>query len=90
MVLVHPALQEIDGHPAVNDLSAVAPPVDTVTLYVGPALSASMEESLTALRPRRVLFNPGAENPQLAAKLAAAGIHTEEACTLVLLSTGTF
>ena len=42
------------------------------------------------LNPDRVTFNPGAENPGLREMLEAHGIHTEEACTLVLLSTGQF
>ena len=42
------------------------------------------------LKPRRVIFNPGAENAALAEALEKAGIGCEEACTLVLLNTGLF
>ena len=59
-------------------------------MYVGPAISANLAQPLLALRPGRVIFNPGTENPTLAAQLEAAGIPTEEACTLVLLSTGVY
>jgi hypothetical protein len=59
-------------------------------MYVGPAISAGLTEKLTALRPRRVIFNPGAENSALAGALQKAGIACEEACTLVLLNTGQF
>ncbi len=90
VVLVHPRLQEIEGRRVLADVSEIEGTVDAVTLYVGPAISAGLAEALIALKPRRVLFNPGAENPALASQLRAAGIQTEEVCTLVLLATGAF
>ncbi len=90
VVLVHPTLAEIEGHPVLPDLNQVSGPVDTVTLYVGPAISSNLAAALIALRPRRVLFNRGTENPALQSQLSAAGIACEEACTLVLLATGAF
>ncbi len=64
--------------------------IDTVTLYVGPANQEGLFDYLKALGPRRVIFNPGTENPDLERALENAGIQTEEACTLVLLHTGQF
>jgi uncharacterized protein len=64
--------------------------IDTVTLYVGPRNSGQYLDYLKKVRPRRVIFNPGAENPDLAANLQANGIEPVEACTLVMLSVGTF
>lgn len=90
VIPVHPRLAEIDGVPVVADLSQVAGPVDTVTMYVGPAISSELSGKLIALKPRRVLFNPGSENPALSTQLQAVGIGVEEACTLVLLHTGQF
>jgi len=90
VVPVHPRLAEIEGIKVVPDLSAITGEVDTVTVYVGPAISSGMREKLAALKPRRVIFNPGAENAALAEALAEAGIVCEEACTLVLLNTGQF
>ena len=90
VVPVHPKLAEIEGIPVVADVSLIAGPVDTVTMYVGPAISSGLADKLIALRPQRVIFNPGSENPELAANLEAAGITTEEACTLVLLNTSQF
>jgi predicted CoA-binding protein len=71
-------------------LTAIPHPVDTVTIYVSPERQASVMQDLLAIRPQRVIFNPGAENPEAAAVLAQAGITVIEACTLVLLSTGQF
>lgn len=90
VVPVHPKLASIEGVPVVADLSLIAGPVDTVTMYLGPATSGGLADKIAALRPHRVIFNPGSENPPLAAKLEAAGIAVEEACTLVLLRTGQY
>lgn len=90
VVPVHPKLAEIEGIKVVPDLSAITGGVDTVTMYVGPAISSGMRDKLITLKPRRVIFNPGAENAALEEALAEAGIACEEACTLVLLNTGQF
>lgn len=90
VVPVHPKLTEIEGISVVSDLSAISGPVDTVTMYVGAAISAGLQEKLIALKPRRVIFNPGAENAALADALTQTGIAYEDACTLVLLNTGQF
>ena len=62
--------------------------VDTVTLYVGPQRQDGLFDYVVGLQPRRVIFNPGTENPVFQEKLTAAGIEPVEACTLVLLRTG--
>lgn len=90
VVPVHPKLAEIEGIPVVADLGLISGPVDTVTMYVGAAISSGLQDKLIALKPRRIIFNPGAENASLADALQKAGIACEEACTLVLLNTGQF
>lgn len=65
-------------------------PVDTVTLYIGPKNQGEWEDYILSLQPRRIIFNPGAENPSLKSKAASAGIETLEACTLVMLSVGNY
>lgn len=66
------------------------PDLDTVTLYLNARNQEQYRDYMLELRPRRIIFNPGAENPALARDAAAAGIDTMEACTLVLLSTGQY
>ncbi len=66
------------------------PGVDTVTLYVGPQNQPAWYDYILSLKPRRIIFNPGTENPELEHKAQAAGIQTEEACTLVMLSVGQY
>jgi len=91
VIPVNPAQSEIEGLAVVKSLEELdAGDIDTVTMYVGARHSDPLYDHLAALRPRRVIFNPGAENPELATALESAGIQVEEACTLVLLRTGTF
>jgi predicted CoA-binding protein len=64
--------------------------VDTITLYLNPFFQQAYYESILSLRPRRLIFNPGTENPDLEEKARRVGIVTQEACTLVLLQTGQY
>jgi predicted CoA-binding protein len=90
VVPVHPTESSIEGLPVTHRIEDITGPVDTVTLYVSAKISSALVESMTRLSPHRVIFNPGAENPALRARLEERGIHTEEACTLVLLNTNQF
>ncbi|MDX9856603.1 MAG: CoA-binding protein [candidate division Zixibacteria bacterium] len=89
-VPVHPAGHVVDGEKSLKSLEEIREPVDTLTMYVGEKISDGELDRIIALRPRRVVFNPGAENEPLAAKLEAAGIEVVRACTLVMLRTGQF
>jgi uncharacterized protein len=64
--------------------------VDTVTLYLNPTRQKEYYDYILSLHPKRIIFNPGAENPELFALARANGIQPLEACTLVLLSTNQF
>ena len=64
--------------------------IDTITLYVGPHNQGPLYDYILNTKPKRVVFNPGTENDELEDKLKENGIETEEACTLVLLSTGQY
>lgn len=87
---VHPALSEIKGHHVYKTLADIPEPLDTLTLYVSPTHSTGMTDAILAAQPRRIIFNPGSENPELEKPLAAAGIEVVHACTLVMLRTGQF
>jgi len=89
-VPVHPAAPTVAGIPAVTELAEVPRPVDTLTIYLNSERSSALTEAILALAPRRIIFNPGTENPTLAARCREQGIVVEEACTLVLLRTGQF
>lgn len=64
--------------------------IDTVSLYVGSQNQPEYYSYIIGLKPRRVIFNPGTENPEFISKLESAGIYPEIACTLVLLATGQY
>ena len=90
VVPVHPSLNEIDGVPVVASLDAIETAIDTLTVYLRPQLAEPLADSMIALAPRRVIFNPGTESKLLKQALSTAAIASEEACTLVLLQSGQF
>lgn len=63
---------------------------DTITLYLNAYRQKEYYDYIFSLHPKRIIFNPGAENDELAALAKAKGIFPQEACTLVLLSTGQY
>ena len=64
--------------------------IHTVTLYLNPSRQKYYFDYILSLRPKRVIFNPGTENPEFYSLLKANNIDFEEACTLVLLSTNQY
>ncbi len=73
----------ITEHPQVND-------VDTVTLYLNAQNQEQYYDYILSLHPKRIIFNPGAENAALEKLAVENGIKPMEACTLVMLSTGQY
>jgi predicted CoA-binding protein len=69
---------DLRAHPMIDN-------VDTVTLYINPKHQKEWYDYIFKLKPKRVIFNPGTENPELERLLEDQGIHALEACTLVLL-----
>ena len=64
--------------------------IDTVTLYLNAQRQEEYYEYILGLNPKRVIFNPGTENPEFTQLLEDAGIEADYACTLVLLSTNRY
>ena len=64
--------------------------VDTITMYLGPQNQPEYYDYIVGLNPKRIIFNPGTENPELVKKAQEAGIETDYACTLVMLGSGTY
>ena len=64
--------------------------VHTVTLYLNPTHQQQYYDYILSLKPKRIIFNPGAENDELADLAIKNGITPVEACTLVLLSTNQY
>ncbi len=83
---------EINGLKIINlktDKAAING-VDTVTLYVGPKNQPFWYEYIIGLKPQRVIFNPGTENDEFEQMLKKNNIDSVEACTLVMLSVGSY
>ena len=64
--------------------------VDTVSLYLNASRQEPYYEYILSLKPERVIFNPGTENPEFYKILEENDIESEVACTLVLLSTNQY
>ncbi len=64
--------------------------IDTVTLYINPQRQNEYYDYIVGLKPRRVIFNPGTENPEFYKILDLSKISYEVACTLVLLTTNQY
>lgn len=60
--------------------------IDTITLYLNPARQRDYYNYIVEAKPKRVVFNPGTENPELYQLLELNGIQVEVACTSVLLT----
>lgn len=81
--------KKINGLEIVNDVNNDES-IDTVTLYLNPKNQEPYYEKILALHPRRVIFNPGTENPAFEQVLKEHNIEPIEACTLVMLRTNQY
>jgi len=80
---------QIEGIPILKG-EPLVPDIDTISLYVGPARQKAYYDYLLALKPKRIIFNPGTENPEFENMAQAQQIEVVEGCTLVMLSIGAF
>ncbi len=64
--------------------------IHTITLYLNPTHQKEYYSYLLSLHPKRIIFNPGAENEEFFALAKEKGIEVLNACTLVMLSTGQY
>lgn len=87
---VHPSLDTVAGFAVYKKIREIPTEIDTVTVYLGARNQGTLAEDILKSGTKRVIFNPGAENPELAARLREAGVEVVEACTLVMLRTGQF
>ena len=81
---------EVSGIPILTTWPEHIENLKVVSLYIGSARQPEFYEYILGLRPQKVIFNPGTENIEFYKQLSLAGIKFEEACTLVLISTGAY
>ncbi len=80
---------EVAGVP-IETAADIYEDVDTITLYLGPQNQSDYYDYILNTKPKRIIFNPGTENSELENLAQQNGIQTDQACTLVLLSTGMY
>lgn len=80
---------EVAGQP-IEKPETIHSDIDTITLYLSPDNQKAYYDYILNTNPKRIIFNPGTENQELEQLAEAKGIKTEEACTLVLLSTNQY
>jgi len=81
---------EVQGNKILTRFPEKIEGLETVTLYLNPVRQKEYYAKILALKPNRVLFNPGTENPEFQKMLNEAGIESPEVCTLVMLSIGQY
>ncbi len=64
--------------------------IDTVTLYMNPTNQEPYLDRILGLKPKRIIFNPGTENPKLESLAEQQGVEVVEGCTLVMLGSGQY
>lgn len=78
---------EVAGVPVMTGF----PPLEgihTITLYLGPKNQPQFYGYILGLKPKRIIFNPGTWNAELADMATELGINVESKCTLMMLSGG--
>jgi predicted CoA-binding protein len=87
---IHQRIENIEGIKVFSSIKDIKEPIDTVSMYVAADISTTLADAILSQKPRRIIFNPGAENPDLEQKAQKAGVKTHNACTLVMLRSGQF
>jgi uncharacterized protein len=64
--------------------------VHSVTLYLGPLNQVEYYDYILSLKPKRIIFNPGTMNPELADLAQEKEIEVVESCMLVMIRTGKY
>ena len=64
--------------------------IDTLTIYLNLKNQKQYYNNIINSNPKRIIFNPGAENEELSIVAREKGIEVMNACTLVMLSIGNF
>lgn len=82
VVTINPRMEE--------ELSKINSEYHTLTLYVNSQISDKYQDLLLKSKPKRVIFNPGTENPVLAKKFETLGAKVVIGCTLVMLTNNQF
>ncbi len=86
---VHPTESHILDDEVFSEVKDVWQSVDTLTVYVAPHRFAPLVDDVIRMGPRRIIFNPGTECPEVYHEFPEH-IKILDACTLVMLNTGQY
>src|SRR4051812_29478381 len=82
VIPVNPAGGVIEGLPVASSLDEVPRPVDLITVYLPPAIGLQVLPEIAAHAPAQVIFNPGADAPELVSAALDLGLNPVQACTI--------
>lgn len=90
VVAVNPLYDEVEGLHSYKSLKDCPEEIDTITVYVNPEKALSYIDDIIAVKPKRVILNPGTEHPLLDKRLRDEGITVIQDCTLIMLDKDIF
>jgi len=79
----------IRGHEILAEINSIQC-IHTITMYLGAERQKAYYDFILSIKPKRIIFNPGAENSELANMAAEQGVEVIENCTLVMLRQGIY
>ena len=62
--------------------------VDTISIYLNPDRQKKYYDYILSLHPKRIIFNPGTENPELATIAKNNCIEIVNGCTIAMFASG--
>jgi predicted CoA-binding protein len=90
VVAVGKRIAEINGLPILKGMPADIGPIHTITLYLSSKNQVEYYDYILSLQPKRIIFNPGTTNPELAEAAKLKGIEVVNDCVLVMINSGKF
>lgn len=64
--------------------------IHSVGLYINEGLQAQYYDFIIGLKPKRIFFNPGTENPAFFALATSAGIECINRCMIITMNEGKY
>ena len=83
VVPVHPTATEVEGLRAYPSIAEVPGTAELLLSYVRPDLAIPVLDQAVAKGVRRVYLNPGADGPEVVARIRELGMEPVEDCAIV-------
>jgi len=83
---IHPEADTIEGHRAYRSLLEVpVAELDIVSIYLPPHVGMQVIDEVARKPVREVIFNPGADSPELLARAQELGLNAGVMCSILAL-----